>query len=542
MAKKKENKPSLPILPVLIVIMLIAGIVLGGVFYFRKENKLKQEEAKSASKSQEVLLTVLDGSVELTHDGDKKIIKDDSKLSKNDKVETLENSRALITFEDNSLITLDEKTQITIEASEISETDVFTKVVQSFGQTWTSVQNLAGVETDFELETPKATAAVRGTEFNTFVNEDLFDFYLEDGLVDLIIPTDEQKEDSKLAMQSGKNFKLTEDELTKLLENDELSTDELETSFEDYIKDIPEDYTETEWYIWRNKLTTNLEEKLDGDLDKLDKKRLLEYLQENKDGIISEETPVAPSSETPSTDTTYKGPRDVAVNAPTEVYSSSTVDATWTTVIPNNQVEYFLVSMGSAFGKNDVYAWTYAGKKFDGKKYAWRFSGLSLKNKTKYFVQVMAKLKDGSKTKVFYDITYTNWKVTTPPPPPAHSGNVVITGPTNGGTWGGPVNPVYGTASIANFTDPGRNTYLRIAFQDAQNNYWRRYSTYGQWQTAAYWHAPDSYNQTSSTSVSWQIQNMYLNCACSVRITVRLYDNTTNALLNTKVITVTENW
>lgn len=560
MAKKSKPKKSFSVLSLILGLVLVLGLIglTVGILY-SKENAKDKTDKKTATKDETgieedaeptgILLTVLEGEVELTHKNKKITVTTEADVNVGDKIETLSDARAIIVFEDNSIVTLDEKTQITIDSSEISETNVFTKIKQEFGRTWTSVKNLAGVETDFQLETPNATAAVRGTEFDTDADESGFDFYLEDGQVDLVMEHENLDEDFKWTLPEGKNCKFTKEEIDELFRDDDLSEGEKEKSFEEFIHNLPENYEDSEWFLWKKLLINKIEDQVDGEDGELDRSRLLELLRRHRERIVLETTEEDVPTETDTTDdTTYTGLKEITVNAPTTVVSSSTFDATWTTTVPNTEVDNFLVSVGSSYGKQDKYLWTFAGKPFDGKKYFWRFKGMALSNKTKYFVQVLAKLKDGTKSKVFYDTIYTSW-TPAPPPPPPHTGSITINTPTNGGAWGGWSAPIGGNLSIGNFTNPGTNTYVRISIQDASgvNNYsyWKRGASApygGSWQAGVYYHAPTNFAQRSSTTADWSIGNFGLICGCQLKITAKLFDATNNALLNTKVITVTENW
>jgi hypothetical protein len=84
-------------------------------------------------------------------------------LAENDVVKTGVNSRITITFLNGSTIELEPGTQVEIKELANGKTRV-TRLRQEIGETWSKVEKLVDTESRYEIETPAAVAAVRGSQ------------------------------------------------------------------------------------------------------------------------------------------------------------------------------------------------------------------------------------------------------------------------------------------------------------------------------------------------------------------------------------------
>ncbi len=140
-----------------IVVLALIGV---GLFVFL---------GGDASAKQFATLTVLEGQVEVAEDGgDFGPARDGQPLSQGDVVRTGDDGRAEIEYFEGSLTRLDFDTEFELE--ELATLDgTSTRIVgnKTKGQTWNRVTKLADADSRFEIKTPNATAAVRGTLFLT---------------------------------------------------------------------------------------------------------------------------------------------------------------------------------------------------------------------------------------------------------------------------------------------------------------------------------------------------------------------------------------
>ena len=131
---------------------------------------ITQQRAASAS----TILSILDGSASVARgtaafapasDGDI--------VNTGDRVQTAESGHALVTFFDGSTLEIEPATTVRIEeASSAASGAISIRIAQTIGRTWASVQKFARADSKFELRTPTAAAAVRGTGFITEVLAD----------------------------------------------------------------------------------------------------------------------------------------------------------------------------------------------------------------------------------------------------------------------------------------------------------------------------------------------------------------------------------
>ena len=85
-------------------------------------------------------------------------------------VKTEVNSHALVVFDDGSTITLEPETILEITRLETNEDGSPIIILsQIIGRTWSSVVDMTGDDSRYEIDTPSATAVVHGTLFTTEV-------------------------------------------------------------------------------------------------------------------------------------------------------------------------------------------------------------------------------------------------------------------------------------------------------------------------------------------------------------------------------------
>ena len=140
-------------------------------------------------------LTVLSGSAEIqtVEDTVWREGSDGITLAVGTRVRTSAQSSALLTFFEGSTIKLEPETDVEIQQVE-STPDQSTRIVlkQWLGRTWSRVVKMAGPGSHYEIQTPSATAVVRGTLFSTSVDEDgATEVATTDGLVSVVAQGEE---------------------------------------------------------------------------------------------------------------------------------------------------------------------------------------------------------------------------------------------------------------------------------------------------------------------------------------------------------------
>jgi hypothetical protein len=126
----------------------------------------------SAAQASFTTLSVISGTVEVQDEGagDFRSAEDGETLDVGDRVRTGPDSRALITFFEGSTLEMEPETEVTMERLEGQEEGgFFTQIGQSLGVTWHRVVEFTDPRSAYEVETPSAVAAVRGTLFQAGV-------------------------------------------------------------------------------------------------------------------------------------------------------------------------------------------------------------------------------------------------------------------------------------------------------------------------------------------------------------------------------------
>ena len=117
-------------------------------------------------------LSILSGSVEVqAPEGNGKQGADGMTLDIGTRVRTASDASALLTFFDGSTLKLEPGTDIEIQQLKYDEEKAITIVLKQWmGRTWSRVEKMADAGSHYEIETPSASAVVRGTLFATEVD------------------------------------------------------------------------------------------------------------------------------------------------------------------------------------------------------------------------------------------------------------------------------------------------------------------------------------------------------------------------------------
>jgi hypothetical protein len=131
---------------------------------------LSQQRAAGAA----TILSILDGSASVARGTSAFASASDGDLvNTGDRVQTAAASHAMVTFFDGSTLEIEPATTVQIEeASSAASGAIGIRISQTLGRTWASVQKLTRADSKFEIRTPTAVAAVRGTGFITEVLAD----------------------------------------------------------------------------------------------------------------------------------------------------------------------------------------------------------------------------------------------------------------------------------------------------------------------------------------------------------------------------------
>jgi FecR-like protein len=131
---------------------------------------LTQQRASGAA----TILSILDGSASIARGTAAFAPASDGDLVNiGDSVQTAISSHAMVTFFDGSTLEIEPATTVQIEdAASAASGAISIRISQTIGRTWASVQKLTRVDSKFEIRTPTAVAAVRGTGFITEVLAD----------------------------------------------------------------------------------------------------------------------------------------------------------------------------------------------------------------------------------------------------------------------------------------------------------------------------------------------------------------------------------
>ncbi|MEE8318308.1 MAG: FecR family protein, partial [Dehalococcoidales bacterium] len=150
---------------VTVAVILILAVVLSGVPYFT---------SPAPALASQSTLSILSGTVEIQEPGASRSQPGSHGeiLDVGTRVKTGLDSHALLTFFEGSTIKLEPDTIVEIQELELADGQPNTIVLtQWLGRTWSRVVKMTDSGSHYRIETPSATAVVRGTLFSTEVTE-----------------------------------------------------------------------------------------------------------------------------------------------------------------------------------------------------------------------------------------------------------------------------------------------------------------------------------------------------------------------------------
>jgi hypothetical protein len=125
---------------------------------------------RSPAAATSTTLSVLSGNVDAAH-ADRPFVSavDGDVLIDGDRVRTGSDGHALLTFFDASTIEVEPSTQIAVQSAKPAGAAIDIRLTQTIGRTWSSVQHFTDPASRYEIHTPAAVAAVRGTGLDVTV-------------------------------------------------------------------------------------------------------------------------------------------------------------------------------------------------------------------------------------------------------------------------------------------------------------------------------------------------------------------------------------
>ncbi len=153
----------------LVVFLLCAGSLF---LLFRKEiTQQFKSFFNSVSGESNAILLIDDGEafIKTSEDGEYVEAEDQQELYEGSFIKTSEGSESHLILLNNSVVSLDQSTEIQL-ATLPTEKENETFIKQFVGNAWHRVGELSGTGS-YEVETPNAIAAVRGTIFGTIISE-----------------------------------------------------------------------------------------------------------------------------------------------------------------------------------------------------------------------------------------------------------------------------------------------------------------------------------------------------------------------------------
>jgi len=146
-----------------IVLVLLVGI--GGYLYFPRGSSVTADIAAT--------LAILQTDISAQRSGsDFSPALDGDLLANGDVVKSSANGRAVLTFFDGSTLSVDPGSVVKVlTLNRLANGGIQLVVEQTLGRTWASVAKLKTPDSKFELKTPTSTASVRGTAFETIVQQ-----------------------------------------------------------------------------------------------------------------------------------------------------------------------------------------------------------------------------------------------------------------------------------------------------------------------------------------------------------------------------------
>lgn len=197
----KRSRLSKKAVALLVVLVVVAGAA--GYLYFPRDRGISAAVAATLA----ILntdITAQKGSADFAPalDGDL--------LASGDVVKSSQDGRAVLTFFDGSTLTIDPGSIVTVTTlNRVGDGGIQVAIEQTLGRTWASVAKLKTPDSKFEVKTPTSTASVRGTAFETVVQQ------LPDGTTSVTYKAD----DGQLIVTAAAGGQTTVDAATQVTIN-----------------------------------------------------------------------------------------------------------------------------------------------------------------------------------------------------------------------------------------------------------------------------------------------------------------------------------
>ncbi|MFC1908707.1 FecR domain-containing protein [Chloroflexota bacterium] len=158
---------------VAVPLTLVLVLALQGLYLFSTASSLASSSAPAFTSL--CTLSTSAGNVQLQASGSStwQEVENGMTIETGSRIKTDPNSQALLTFFNGTTIKLEPGTDLVVKQVEGGAGNEPTIIVlkQWLGRTWSQVAKLAGPDSHYEIQTPSASALVRGTVFTTEVDE-----------------------------------------------------------------------------------------------------------------------------------------------------------------------------------------------------------------------------------------------------------------------------------------------------------------------------------------------------------------------------------
>lgn len=151
-----------------LIALIVVLLLVGGVAYLY----VPRDRGLSAAVAATLAIFNTDITSQKGGGGDFTPALDGDLLSSGDVVKSSTDGRAVLTFFDGSSLTVETGSVVKVTTLDRLENGGIRLVIeQSLGRTWASVAKLKTPDSKFEIKTPTSTASVRGTAFETVVEQ-----------------------------------------------------------------------------------------------------------------------------------------------------------------------------------------------------------------------------------------------------------------------------------------------------------------------------------------------------------------------------------
>jgi len=167
-----------------LIVCVVILLIFGGIYFSNLQNPITinstykttvasplPTKPTAVSVNDSALLIVENGTVVVTHIGQKKTIDSESVVEVGDTVNTSTNAHAMVIFPDNNVLRLDSNTEIVLAVLNASTTESTVSIQQNSGNSWSHVARLVDRKQKYTIETPTLVATVRGTVFNVNIDD-----------------------------------------------------------------------------------------------------------------------------------------------------------------------------------------------------------------------------------------------------------------------------------------------------------------------------------------------------------------------------------